>query len=167
MLAVLFGLSMDYEVFLVSRIREEWAVTGDNRQAVRAGQATTGRVIIAAATIMILVFSAFILSGQQITGEFGLGLAAAVPLDAFLLRTVLVPALMHLSGRANWWLPGWLDRILPHLSIEPATESTEPIGFTSGSLALPRPGGEPGHPGMTHQRMAEEASSGFSTSASS
>jgi RND superfamily putative drug exporter len=138
MLAVLFGLSMDYEVFLVSRIREEWALTGDNRQAVRTGQATTGRVIIAAATIMILVFSAFILSGQQITGEFGLGLAAAVLLDAFLLRTVLVPALMHLSGRANWWLPGWLDRILPHLSIEPAPEapeSIEPIGVTSGSLA--------------------------------
>jgi len=121
MLAVLFGLSMDYEVFLVSRIREEWAATGDNRQAVRTGQASTGRVIIAAATIMICVFSAFILSGQQITGEFGLGLAGAVLLDAFLLRTILVPALMHLAGRANWWLPGWLDRILPHLSIEPPT----------------------------------------------
>ena len=122
MLAVLFGLSMDYEVFLVSRIREEWAVGGDNRQAVRTGQATTGRVIIAAATIMICVFSAFILSGQQIIGEFGLGLAGAVLLDAFLLRTILVPALMHLSGRVNWWLPGWLDRSLPHLSIEPATQ---------------------------------------------
>ena len=121
MLAVLFGLSMDYEVFLVSRIREEWAATGDNHQAVRTGQATTGRVIIAAATIMILVFSAFILSGQQVVGEIGLGMAAAVLLDAFLLRTLLVPALMHLSGRANWWLPSWLDRVLPHLSIEPAT----------------------------------------------
>ena len=123
MLAVLFGLSMDYEVFLVSRIREEWAATGDNHQAVRTGQATTGRVIIAAATIMILVFSAFILSGQQVVGEIGLGMAAAVLLDAFLLRTLLVPALMHLSGRANWWLPGWLDRTLPHLSIEPATRT--------------------------------------------
>src|SRR5216683_3093802 len=122
LLAVLFGLSMDYEVFLVSRIREEWAATGDNHHAVRTGQATTGRVIIAAASIMILVFSAFILSGQQIIGEIGLGLAAAVLLDAFLLRTLLVPALMHLSGRANWWLPGWLDRILPHLSIEPAIQ---------------------------------------------
>jgi RND superfamily putative drug exporter len=122
MLAVLFGLSMDYEVFLVSRIREEWAAAGDNHRAVRTGQATTGRVIIAAATIMILVFSAFILSGQQAIGEIGIGLAGAVLLDAFLLRTLLVPALMHLAGRANWWLPGWLDRILPHLSIEPATE---------------------------------------------
>ena len=107
MLSVLFGLSMDYEVFLVSRIREEWAATGDNHQAVRTGQATTGRVIIAAATIMICVFSAFILIGQQVIGEFGLGLAAAVLLDAFILRTILVPALMHLSGRANWWLPSW------------------------------------------------------------
>ena len=126
MLAVLFGLSMDYEVFLVSRIREEWATAGDNHQAVRTGQATTGRVIIAAATIMILVFSAFILSGQQTIGEIGIGLAAAVLLDAFILRTILVPALMHLAGRANWWLPGWLDRILPHLSIEPATELPAP-----------------------------------------
>ena len=126
MLAVLFGLSMDYEVFLVSRIREEWAATRDNRRAVSTGQATTGRVIIAAATIMICVFSAFILSGQQLIGEFGIGLAAAVLLDAFILRTLLVPALMHLSGRANWWLPGWLDRALPHLSIEPATEPPAP-----------------------------------------
>ena len=86
----------------------------------RTGQATTGRVIIAAATIMILVFSAFILSGQQVIGEIGIGLAAAVLLDAFLLRTFLVPALMRLSGRANWWLPGWLERALPHLAIEPA-----------------------------------------------
>jgi len=78
--------------------------------------------LLAAATIMILVFSAFILSGQQAIGEIGIGLAGAVLLDAFLLRTFLVPALMHLVGPANWWLPGWLDRILPHLSIEPATE---------------------------------------------
>ena len=135
MLAVLFGLSMDYEVFLVSRIREEWAAGGDNHQAVRTGQATTGRVIIAAATIMILVFSAFILSGQQVIGEIGIGLAAAVLLDAFLLRTILVPALMHLSGRANWWLPGWLDRILPHLSIEPPTELPAPPAPAPASQA--------------------------------
>ena len=75
---------------------------------------------------MICVFSAFILSGQQLIGEFGIGLAAAVLLDAFILRTLLVPALMHLSGRANWWLPSWLDRILPHLSIEPAAEPPAP-----------------------------------------
>jgi len=138
MLAVLFGLSTDYEVFLVSRIREEWTAAGDNHQAVRTGQASTGRVIIAAATIMILVFSAFILSGQQITGEFGLGLAAAVLLDAVLLRTVLVPALMHLTGRANWWLPSWLDRVLPHLSIEPATPPP------ARAATLPGPTGQHG-----------------------
>ena len=86
-----------------------------------------------AATIMILVFSAFIRSGQQVVGEIGLGMAAAVLLDAFLLRTLLVPALMHLAGRANWWLPGWLDRALPHLSIEPATP---PAAQTA---ALPEP----------------------------
>ena len=140
MLAVLFGLSMDYEVFLVSRIREEWAATSDSHQAVRTGQATTGRVIIAAATIMICVFSAFILSGQQVIGEIGIGLAAAVLLDAFLLRTILVPALMHLSGRANWWLPGWLDRTLPHLSIEPATEpSARPVPALASQIAHSTP----------------------------
>jgi len=122
MLAVLFGLSTDYEVFLVSRMHEEWAATGNNHHAVRTGQATTGRVIAAAAAIMICVFSAFILSGQQAVGEFGLGLGVAVLLDAFLLRTILVPALMHLLGRANWWLPTRIDHALPHLSIEHATE---------------------------------------------
>jgi RND superfamily putative drug exporter len=118
MLAILFGLSMDYQVFLVSRMHEEWTHTGDNERAVRVGQAETGRVITAAALIMICVFGAFILGGERVIAEFGIGLAAAVAIDAFLLRTVLVPALMHLFGPANWWLPGWLDRILPHLSVE-------------------------------------------------
>ena len=86
----------------------------------RAGE--TGRVITAAATIMISVFVAFILGGQRVIAEFGVGLAAAVALDAFILRTILVPAVMHLLGTANWWLPRWLDRILPHLSVEPADE---------------------------------------------
>jgi putative drug exporter of the RND superfamily len=140
MLSVLFGLSMDYEVFLVSRIREEWAATGDNRQAVITGQATTGRVIIAAATIMICVFTAFILTGQQVIGEFGLGLAAAVLLDAFLLRTILVPALMHLSGRANWWLPSWLDRILPDLSIEPSMHAPAQAGPPASDVVPAGPG---------------------------
>ncbi|MGC5564745.1 MMPL family transporter [Streptomyces sp. FR-108] len=119
MVSVLFGLSMDYQVFLVGRMYEEWLETGDNRRAVRVGLAETGRVINSAAVIMISVFLAFVLSGDRVIAMFGVGLAAAVALDAFVLRTLLVPALMHLLGGANWWLPGWLDRRLPRLSIEP------------------------------------------------
>ena len=118
-LAILFGLSMDYQVFLVSRMNEEWAHSRDSRRAVRTGQTETGRVITAAATIMICVFLTFSFLGQRDIAEFGIGLAAAVALDAFILRTVLVPAAMHLFGNANWWLPRWLDRRLPHLAIEP------------------------------------------------
>ncbi len=118
-LAILFGLSMDYQVFLVSRMNEEWVHTHGNAAAVRTGQTETGRVITAAATIMICVFLTFSFMGQRDVAEFGIGLAAAVALDAFILRTVLVPAAMHLFGNANWWLPCWLDRCLPHLAIEP------------------------------------------------
>ncbi|MFD8256832.1 MMPL family transporter [Streptomyces werraensis] len=119
MVSVLFGLSMDYQVFLVSRMYEEWLETGDNRRAVRVGLAETSRVINSAAVIMISVFLAFVLSGDRVIAMFGIALAAAVALDAFVLRTLLVPALMHLLGGANWWLPKWLDRILPRISIEP------------------------------------------------
>uniref|UniRef100_A0AAU2JVA3 MMPL family transporter n=1 Tax=Streptomyces sp. NBC_00049 TaxID=2903617 RepID=A0AAU2JVA3_9ACTN len=119
MVSVLFGLSMDYQVFLVSRMYEEWLETGDNRRAVRVGLTETSRVINSAAVIMISVFLAFVLSGDRIIAMFGIALAAAVALDAFVLRTLLVPALMHLLGGANWWLPGWLDRRLPRISIEP------------------------------------------------
>ncbi|WP_344652987.1 MMPL family transporter [Cryptosporangium japonicum] len=126
MLAILFGLSMDYQVFLVSRMHEEWVHTGDNRRAVTVGQASTGRVITAAATIMIFVFGAFIFEGQRVIAEFGIGLSSAVFIDAFILRTLLVPALMHWFGRANWWIPKWLDRWLPHLTVEPADEPVTP-----------------------------------------
>jgi RND superfamily putative drug exporter len=118
-LAILFGLSMDYQVFLVSRMNEEWVGGRRNSVAVRTGQAETARVITAAATIMICVFLTFSFMGSRDVAEFGIGLAAAVALDAFILRTVLVPAAMHLLGDANWWLPRWLDRRLPHLAIEP------------------------------------------------
>jgi RND superfamily putative drug exporter len=120
MLAILFGLSMDYQVFLVSRMHEEWQVSHENARAVRVGQAATGRVITAAATIMVCVFLSFLLSGQRVIAEFGIGLASAVLLDAFILRTVLVPAVMHLLGDANWRLPRWLDRVLPRVAVEPA-----------------------------------------------
>ncbi|MBT2438745.1 MMPL family transporter [Streptomyces sp. ISL-36] len=118
MVSVLFGLSMDYQVFLVSRMYEEWLETGDNRRAVRVGLAETSRVINSAAVIMISVFLAFVLSGDRVVAMFGIALAAAVALDAFVLRTLLVPALMHMLGGANWWLPRWLDRRLPRISIE-------------------------------------------------
>ncbi|MFJ7295198.1 MMPL family transporter [Streptomyces collinus] len=119
MVSVLFGLSMDYQVFLVSRMYEEWLETGDNRRAVRVGLAETSRVINSAAVIMISVFLAFVLSGDRVIAMFGIALAAAVALDAFVLRTLLVPALMHLLGGANWWLPRWLDKLMPRISIEP------------------------------------------------
>lgn len=119
MVSVLFGLSMDYQVFLVSRMYEEWLETGDNRRAVRVGLAETSRVINSAAVIMISVFLAFVLSGDRVIAMFGIALAVAVAVDAFILRTLLVPALMHMLGGANWWLPKWLDRRLPRLSIEP------------------------------------------------
>ncbi|MGI5378393.1 MMPL family transporter [Streptomyces sp. CA-251387] len=119
MVSVLFGLSMDYQVFLVSRMYEEWLETGDNRRAVRVGLAETSRVINSAAVIMISVFLAFVLSGDRVIAMFGIALAAAVALDAFVLRTLLVPALMHMLGGANWWLPRWLDRRMPRISIEP------------------------------------------------
>ena len=135
-LAILFGLSMDYQVFLVSRMNEEWVHGRDSRRAVRTGQTQTARVITAAATIMICVFLAFALTGQRDIAEFGISLAAAVALDAFVLRTVLVPAAMHLFGDANWWLPRWKDRLLPHLAIEPPKGGTSPACANSPGRAL-------------------------------
>ncbi len=119
MFAVLFGLSMDYEVFLVSRMHEEWAISKDNHRAVTRGQAETGRVITAAGLIMILVFLSFgFVNNALVIKEFGIGFAAAIIIDAFVVRTVLVRSLMHVLGPRNWWLPRWLDRRLPTLHIE-------------------------------------------------
>jgi len=122
MFAIVFGLSMDYQVFLVSRIYEEWHRRGDNREAVTHGLAATGKTITAAAAIMILVFGSFTLGGERILMLFGLGLAGAVLLDALIVRSVLVPGLMLLSGKANWWLPRSLDRVLPRLNVEGSVE---------------------------------------------
>jgi RND superfamily putative drug exporter len=125
--AILFGLSMDYEVFLVSRIYEEWHKRGDNREAIKHGLAATGRTITAAAAIMVLVFGAFILGGERVIKLFGIGLAGAVFLDALIVRSVLVPGLMLTVGKANWWLPSWLDRIVPRLNVEgQASSASEP-----------------------------------------
>ncbi len=123
MIAILFGLSMDYQVFLVSRMHEEWVNTGDNEMSIIHGQANTGRVITAAALIMISVFFSFAFGGQRIIAEFGIGLGGAVLLDAFILRTILVPSLMHYLGRANWWMPSWLDRVVPHVAVEAGEEA--------------------------------------------
>jgi putative drug exporter of the RND superfamily len=115
---ILFGLSMDYEVFLLSRVREEWRRTGDNATAVADGIASTGRIITAAAAIMVCVFASFVLGDQRVLKVFGLGLATAIFVDATLVRMVLVPSTMELLGNSNWWLPRWLDRIVPVISVE-------------------------------------------------
>jgi putative drug exporter of the RND superfamily len=126
--AIVFGLSMDYEVFLMSRIHEEWEHDKDATMAVTRGLALTGRVITAAAAIMVTVFASFMLGEDRIIKLFGLGLAAAVFIDAVIIRSVLVPAVMQLLGRRAWWLPGWLDRILPTLHVEPAEGDPAPTG---------------------------------------
>jgi RND superfamily putative drug exporter len=118
MFAILFGLSMDYEVFLMTHVRERWQATGDPHQAVIDGLAGTARVITSAALIMVSVFCAFLINGDPNIKQFGLGMAAAVAVDATVVRCLLVPAIMSLLGRAGWWLPAWLERHLPHLSIE-------------------------------------------------
>jgi len=120
--AILFGLSMDYQVFLVSRMQEEWSRTGDNLTSIRRGLAGSGRVVVIAALIMSSVFMAFIPSTESIIKLFGVALASAVLIDAFVVRLVLVPSLMTLFGKANWWLPGWLERILPTVTIEPGED---------------------------------------------
>ncbi len=120
MFAILFGLSMDYEVFLISRIREEYLKDGDVRRAVADGLAKTARVITAAAAIMVVVFLAFLAAPDVFLKLFGIGLASAIFLDATLVRMVLVPAVMQLLGDRNWWIPNWLERILPELDVEPA-----------------------------------------------
>jgi RND superfamily putative drug exporter len=118
MFAVLFGLSMDYEVFLLSRIKEEHDKTGDNRQSVVNGVASTARVITSAALIMISVFLAFVPSPDPTVKMIGFGMAVAVLIDATIVRMLLVPSTMELAGKATWWFPGWLDRILPKIHVE-------------------------------------------------
>jgi RND superfamily putative drug exporter len=129
--AIVFGLSMDYEVFLLTRIREEYDKTGDNARAVADGLASTGRVITAAAAIMVCVFGSFVLGELRDLKLFGFGLAAAVLIDATIVRMVLVPAAMELMGKANWWAPHWLVRYLPTVRVE---ASRDP-GWRAGSQA--------------------------------
>jgi RND superfamily putative drug exporter len=148
MFAVLFGLSMDYEVFLVSQIEEHVHAGEDNEASVISGLVTSARVITAAAAIMVFVFGSFVLNGDPTIKQFGVGLAVAVILDATVVRCLLVPALMLLMGKVNWWMPRWLDRVVPHVSIEgaefflareelpAAAESTGPAATGAGSPEL-------------------------------
>jgi RND superfamily putative drug exporter len=126
MFPILFGLSMDYEVFLLSRIREEYERTGDNAESVARGLAGTGRVVTSAALIMVVVFLSFLASPVPSLKMLGLGLATAIALDATVVRMVLVPATMALLGRANWWLPSWLARVLPAVPLETTDEEVAP-----------------------------------------
>ncbi|MGA7416530.1 MAG: MMPL family transporter [Acidimicrobiales bacterium] len=123
--AIVFGLSMDYQVFLVTRIHEEWVKSGDNKLAVRNGLATTGKTITAAALIMILVFGSFILGGERVIKEFGLGLAGGILVDAVVIRMAIVPSVMILMGKSNWWFPRWLDRILPNIGVDQSANETD------------------------------------------
>jgi RND superfamily putative drug exporter len=120
--AIVFGLSMDHEVFLISRIHEEWEGTKDHSLAVREGLAATGKVITAAAAIMIVVFAAFVLSPNRMLQQFGLGLAVAIFLDAVVIRCLIVPAVMQLFGIRAWWLPAPLARHLPKVALERPTD---------------------------------------------
>jgi RND superfamily putative drug exporter len=131
--AVLFGLSMDYEVFLLSRIREEYDATGDNADAVARGLAGTGRVITSAGLIMTGVFLSFVANPSPLVKMMGLGLSTAIVLDATIVRMVLVPATMALMGRANWWLPRWLDRRLPHVSMKGTDVPRQPEPVLAGA----------------------------------
>jgi putative drug exporter of the RND superfamily len=143
MFAILFGLSMDYEVFLVSQIEEHIHAGENNRSAVISGLITSARVITAAALIMVFVFGSFVLNGDPTIKQFGVGLAVAVILDATVVRCLLVPALMLLMGKINWWMPRWLDRVVPHVSIEGAEffqardhrPSIEPGAVPAGSAS--------------------------------
>jgi RND superfamily putative drug exporter len=133
MFAILFGLSMDYEVFLLSRVREHYLRHGDPKRAIIEGVSTTGRVITSAALIMIAVFGSFILMSDVTTKTFGVGLSLAILFDVTLVRMVLVPAVMSLLGHRAWWLPRWLDRLVPTIDLDSGVDET------------PTPA--PGHPG--------------------
>jgi len=141
--AILFGLSMDYQVFLVSRMQEEWEGTRDNAAAVRRGLAGSGKVVVIAAAIMSSVFLAFVPSPNGTIKLFGIALASAVIIDAFVVRLVLVPSLMTMLGRANWYLPSWIEGALPRVSVEEGSEAVVEgelvgSGCASGTGAQPQ-----------------------------
>jgi RND superfamily putative drug exporter len=138
MFTIVFGLSMDYEVFLLSRMREEWLRSGDNTKAVSYGLVSSARVITAAAAIMVCVFGSFVVGDPlRILDVFGLGLAVAVLVDATIVRMMLVPAVMQLLGTANWWLPAWTQRAVPRLALGAAVGTTRQRGQTQPVVVEP------------------------------
>ncbi len=143
--AIVFGLSMDYEVFLISRMHERWTQTREHSRSVAEGLALTGRVVTAAAAIMVCVFLSFMLGEDRVIKEFGLSLASAVLLDALVVRCLLLPAVLHLIGERTWWIPAWLDRVLPRLNIEGTVLPSDAPGESSpgGSPTLPGPAPHP------------------------
>jgi putative drug exporter of the RND superfamily len=163
--AILFGLSMDYEVFLMSRIREEYLRTKRNDIAVADGLAATAGVITAAAAIMVTLFFSFVLGDDRVIKLFGMGLAVAIFLDATIIRMVVVPAFMELFGDANWWVPRWLDRILPRISIDVAPERIEvgpmpvevPVEISDGKAQLDGAKAKPKAPARTGTKAAAKS----------
>jgi putative drug exporter of the RND superfamily len=146
--AIVFGLSMDYEVFLVSRMHERWMHTRENSRAVAEGLALTGRVVTAAAAIMVCVFLSFMLGEDRVIKEFGLSLASAVFLDALVVRCLLLPAVLHLIGERTWRIPAWLDRLLPRLNVEGTALPAPSAGEEGRPSAGTRPGAQRARPGV-------------------
>lgn len=138
MFAIIFGLSMDYEIFLLSRVHEAWLRTGDAKASVAHALEITARVITCAALIMVSVFAAFIVSDNIVVKMLGLGLAVSVLIDATVVRLLMVPAVMTLLGAHAWWTPRWLDRILPHIDAEGEQDADEPVSGTPGRPARER-----------------------------
>jgi RND superfamily putative drug exporter len=153
MFAILFGLSMDYEVFLLTQMREHYRQTDDEKEAVIEGLANTGRVITSAAAIMVCVFTSFVLNGNPIVKEFGVGLAVAIAIDSTLVRCLLVPAIMVLLGKRAWWMPGWLGRLVPHISIE----GEDYFAKRDAALATPADGPKMSLPDGQSSRRPPEA----------
>jgi len=141
MFAILFGLSMDYEVFLLTQMREHFKEYGDEKRAVVEGLANTGRVITSAAAIMVCVFTSFVLSGNPVVKEFGVGLAVAIAIDSTIVRCLLVPAVMVLLGKRAWWLPRWMDKVVPHISIEGEEYFAKRDAEKAAAQAAPAPAG--------------------------
>ncbi|HEY6491695.1 MAG TPA: MMPL family transporter [Trebonia sp.] len=156
MFAIVFGLSMDYEVFLLSRVKEAWERTRDHHLAVALGLEETGRVISCAALIMIAVFLSFVTSNQVVIKQLSIGLAASILIDATIVRLLLVPAVMYLFGNASWWIPRWLDRVLPHIDVEGSSE----LAATATQASVPSQASPADQPSTADHSSPTDGASG-------